>query len=208
LPDRGADMRILDAALAPVRHALKMHDLLMVGAVVPHDGEHRNLMMRRRPERARRIHGVAVVLDIDAEPLVRFTMRERGAHRRGQTVTDAGATGSADELMMLVKGPQTMRPVGEAGIARHERPVFVLDLLPDFGRETRRADRARIPRIRRGLREHALTRLGLAFPGLVAAFGDFRAPVGRYGLPDVLRQHRERRLRVRADGDGGLLVAL
>ena len=118
------------------------------------------------------------------------------------------ATGSADELMMLVEGPQTMRPVGEAGIARHERPVFVLDLLPDFGRETRRADRARIPRIGRGLREHALARLGLAFPGLVAAFGDFRAPVGRYGLSDVLRQHRKRRLRVRADGDVDLLVAL
>src|SRR5207249_990623 len=157
---------------------------------------------------ARRIHGVAVVLDIDAEPLVRFTMRERGAHRRGQTVTDAGATGSADELMMLAEGPETMRPVGEAGVARHERPVFVLDLLPDFGRETRRADRARVPRIGCGLREHALARLHLAFPGLLATLGDSRAAIHRYGLFDVLRQHGECRLRVRADGNIDRLIAL
>src|SRR2546425_3057588 len=64
IPDRCADVRILDAALAPIGHALKMHDLLMVGPVVPHDGEHWNLVMRRRPERARSIHGVAVVLDV------------------------------------------------------------------------------------------------------------------------------------------------
>src|SRR6058998_1208267 len=157
------------------------------------------------------MYGSQIVVPICGFSMPRWrqlAMRERGAHRGGQTVTDAGATGSTDELMMLVEGPQTMRPVGEAGIARHERPVFVLDLLPDFGRETRRADRARIPRIGCGLRQHALARLRLAFPGLVAAFGDFRAAVGGYGLFDVFRQHRERRLRVRADGDVDLLVAL
>src|ERR1700737_5092130 len=180
IPDCCADMRILDAALAPIGHALKMHDLLMVGAVVPHDGEHRNLMMRRRPERAWGIHGVAVVLDVDAKALVRCAMRERGAHRCRQTVADASSPGSTDELMMLVEGPQTMRPVGEAGIAGHERPVFVLDLLPNFGRETGRADRARIPRIGCGLRGHALGRPRPAFLGLVATFGDFRAAIGRY----------------------------
>jgi hypothetical protein len=83
IPDRRADMRILDAPLAPIGHALKMHDLLMVGAVVPHDGQHRNLVMRRRPERAWGIHRVAVVLKIDAQPPVRFAMRERGAYRCG-----------------------------------------------------------------------------------------------------------------------------
>src|SRR3989442_14903523 len=108
--------------------------------------------------------------------------------------------------MMLVKGPQTMRPVGKAGIARDERPVFVLDLLPDFGRETRRADRARIPRIGCGLREHALARLRLAFPGLLATFGDFRAVIGRYGLFVVFPQHRARRPRVATDGGVGLLI--
>src|SRR5206468_3510321 len=109
IPDRGADVWILDAALAPIGHALEMHDLLMVGAVVPHDGEHGNLVMRRRPERAWGIHGVAVVLEVDAKPPVRFAMRKRGAHCCRQTVTDTGATGSADELMMLAEGPETMR---------------------------------------------------------------------------------------------------
>ena len=39
-----------DAALVPVGHALNVHDLLMIGAVVVHDEEQRDLVVRRRPQ--------------------------------------------------------------------------------------------------------------------------------------------------------------
>ena len=56
------DQRVLNPALPPARHTLHMHDFLMIGAVVVDDVEHRNGVMRRRPQRARHIHEVAVIL--------------------------------------------------------------------------------------------------------------------------------------------------
>src|SRR5579872_5387595 len=52
IDDCGADAGILDAALVPVGHALNMHDLLMVGAVIAHDREKRNAMVCGGPEHA------------------------------------------------------------------------------------------------------------------------------------------------------------
>ena len=65
--DVRSDLRRRNVALTPVRHALHVHDLLMITAVVPHDREHRDLVMRRGPQRAGSIHRVAVVLDVDAD---------------------------------------------------------------------------------------------------------------------------------------------
>jgi hypothetical protein len=48
--------------IAPVRHPLKAHDFLVVAAVVVHHREHRDLVMRYRPQHARRIREIAVGL--------------------------------------------------------------------------------------------------------------------------------------------------
>ncbi len=60
-----ADARPVDAAVVPRRHALHVHDLLVIGAVVVHDREHRDLMVRGRPERSRNKHQIPVVLLVD-----------------------------------------------------------------------------------------------------------------------------------------------
>src|SRR5262249_33781006 len=88
IADRGGDMPTVHPALTPSRHTLQVHDLLMIGAVVVHDGEHRYLMVRARPDRAGRIHAVAVRLDVHGEAPM-FLVRNRGAHRRRQIVSDA-----------------------------------------------------------------------------------------------------------------------
>src|SRR6266700_3736199 len=44
-PDSGA----VDSALVPVGHALHVHELFVIGAVIVHDAQQRNAMMRRRP---------------------------------------------------------------------------------------------------------------------------------------------------------------
>ena len=56
--------------LRAVGHALHVHDLLVIGAVVVHDAQQRNLVMRRGPQHAGRVHQVAVGLDADREAAV------------------------------------------------------------------------------------------------------------------------------------------
>ena len=57
---------LVDAAAVPRRHGGQIHVFLMVGAVVVHDVEHRDLVMRRRPQRAGIEHEVAVAAERDA----------------------------------------------------------------------------------------------------------------------------------------------
>src|SRR5712671_6191619 len=52
--DGRADMRPIDTALIALRHALDMHIFLMPGAVVVDDIENGDLVMRGRPQDARR----------------------------------------------------------------------------------------------------------------------------------------------------------
>ena len=80
----------IDAAIVAVRHALHVHHFLVVGAVVVHDAQQRNAVMRRGPQHAGRVHQVAVVLDVDRQPAV-LLVGERRAHRRRRAVADAGA---------------------------------------------------------------------------------------------------------------------
>ena len=47
--------RPCDSAIVAIGHALQVHDLLVIGAVVVHHGEQRNPVMRRRPPDAGRI---------------------------------------------------------------------------------------------------------------------------------------------------------
>ena len=48
--DRRSNPRRRHATLMPVGHALNVHDFLMVGAVVVHDRQQRNPVVRRRPQ--------------------------------------------------------------------------------------------------------------------------------------------------------------
>ena len=101
----GADAGAIDAAIVPVGHDLHLHHFLMIGAVVVHHGEQRNVVMRRGPQNSGGIHQIAVILDIHREAAV-FPVGERRAHRGGRAVTDAVAAGAADVLIVLVEIPQ------------------------------------------------------------------------------------------------------
>ena len=100
-----------------------------------------------------------------------------------------------------------MRPVGRAGIPRHQRPVLVPDLVPDFGRKARRADRARVPGVLRRGGQRAFARCGESLFCLITARRDHGAAVGRDRLPHIFRQHRQRRFRIRADRHINRLIA-
>src|SRR5207302_2468513 len=62
--NRGADLSSVNPAAVTIRHDLHLHDLLMVRTVVMHDVQHGDPLMRSSPQNARRIHQIAVALDI------------------------------------------------------------------------------------------------------------------------------------------------
>src|SRR5215208_2766229 len=105
-----------------------MHHLLVVTAVVVHDRQHRNLMMRCGPQRTRRIHHVAVTLERDREAAECLSAM-RGADGRGQAIAEAGTAGAAQEAVMLVEIEDARRPLADIA-ALHEGPVLVLDRRP------------------------------------------------------------------------------
>jgi hypothetical protein len=72
-----------------------------------------------------------------------------GAHRSRSAVADAVGALVADVLIMFAEVPQARRPMTKERDLRHQRPVFVLQVVPQFGRYPRRADRAGIPTPRR-----------------------------------------------------------
>ena len=67
------------AALIAVGHTLQVHQFLVIRAIVAHNEQHRNAVMRCRPECARRVHHVAVVLHFYEQSPV-LAVRQRGAH--------------------------------------------------------------------------------------------------------------------------------
>ena len=56
--------------LRALRHPLDVHHFLVIRAVVVHHAQQRDAVVRRRPERARRVHQIAVGLDAHREPAV------------------------------------------------------------------------------------------------------------------------------------------
>ena len=138
--DLGSDFALVDvdAAIVLVGHALQLHDLLMIRAVVVHHGEQRDAMMRGGPQDSVSHHQIAVGLNGNAEPAM-FLVGDGGSQRGRRKITDAFAARAADELIMLGEIPKAQRPVAHPERIRHERPIFVLDLTPQFGGEARGA---------------------------------------------------------------------
>src|SRR5882762_2089681 len=61
-----------NSAVMPVRHALNMHELLVVTAIVVHDAEQRNLVVRGGPQNPGGVHQVSIALDGNGEAAVFF----------------------------------------------------------------------------------------------------------------------------------------
>ena len=103
--ERGADIHLRHIAAMPRRHGDEVHVFLVIGAVVLHDIEDRNLVMRGGPQRAGIEHEVAVAAERHREAAV-LLVGKRRAERRRQIVADAGAAGAAVPLVRLVEIPQ------------------------------------------------------------------------------------------------------
>ena len=72
----------INAALVPGGHTLDVHDLLVIGAVVVHDGKQGDAVVSRGPQHARRVHEIAIALGIDHQAAM-LLMSQRGAYRGG-----------------------------------------------------------------------------------------------------------------------------
>ena len=68
--------------------------------------------MRRGPQNSRRVHQVAVALNVDGQAAV-LAVGQRRAHGRWRAVADAVAARAADVLVVLVEIPQPLRPVAD-----------------------------------------------------------------------------------------------
>ncbi len=101
---RCAGAAVCDPAAVPVSHDLNLHDFLMVGPVVVHDVQHRNAVVRGRPQDSRGVHQIAVVLNIHGQPAI-FAVCECGAHRGWRPITNSIATCIPEVLILFVKVP-------------------------------------------------------------------------------------------------------
>ncbi len=108
-------MLSIDAAIGTRGHVREIHRLLMIGAVVVHDGQQRDAVMRRRPQHARRVVQVAVALNIHRQAAM-LAIRQRRAHRRRRAVADAVSAVSAEVLIVLLEIPHPQRPTAEKRI--------------------------------------------------------------------------------------------
>src|SRR6188508_2772702 len=139
----------------------------MVAAVVVHHGEQRDLVLRRGPHHAWRVHEVAVTLDVDREA-AEIAVGESGTDRRRDAITDAIAAGVPQPMVVLLHRPEPMRPIADVAGLSDQRPVEILDLAPDFHRQSSCADRTCVPGERRRLAGPSL-RLGTSLLGGFAA---------------------------------------
>src|SRR5215472_5896262 len=87
--DAGADwpqvVTEIGHAIAEVGQALEVHDLLVIAAVVEHYGQLRNVVPCGGPQHTRRVHEIAVGLDVDREA-AEIAVGERGTDRGGGAV--------------------------------------------------------------------------------------------------------------------------
>src|SRR5207302_9391544 len=93
--DGRSDSCAFDPAIVPVPHTLQVHDLLMVGAIIVHHGQHWNPMVRGGPQHAGSVHQITIILDIHGQPAVLF-VRKRGADGGRRAVSHAGSAGATD----------------------------------------------------------------------------------------------------------------
>src|ERR1700746_154174 len=99
-----ADVGFSDAAIMAQRHPLNMHDFLVVSAVIMHDTEERNRMVRGGPEHTGCVHQIAVILNRNAQATILF-VRQCCSHSSGSTVAHACSAGTAQELIRLLEIP-------------------------------------------------------------------------------------------------------
>src|SRR5438309_706453 len=103
---------------------------------------------------------VTLLLIEAASPRRRAPAR-RASPRRRRAVADPVGALSADVLVVLVEVPQSCRPVTQEHHVGDERPVFLLDLVPEFGGQPRSGDGACVPtpgRLVEGVLRSALRR--------------------------------------------------
>ena len=130
-----------DAAFGARGHVLHVHQLLMIGAVVVHDGQQRNLVMRGGPKDAGSVVEIAVALDVDADAPV-FAIGQRRANRGGRLIADAIGSVAADVLVVLGEIPQAQGPIAEESHVGDQRPVFAFEGVPQLGGDAGGADGA------------------------------------------------------------------
>ena len=118
-PEGGADVDPVHAPIALARHSLDQHDLLMIGAVVVHDGQQGDAVMDRRPQHTRGVVQVAVGLNVDRQPAV-LPVGERGAHRRRRAIAEGARPLPADILIVLVEVPQSAGPAADESLPGDE----------------------------------------------------------------------------------------
>src|SRR5260221_9069414 len=110
--DGGADSRAIHAAAVAIGHDLHLHHLLMIGAIVVHDGQQRNAVMRRGPQNAGCVHQVPVALDVHGNAAVLFVGQGR-ADRGRRAVADSVSARGTDELVILIKIPKFHGPAAD-----------------------------------------------------------------------------------------------
>src|SRR5258708_17814199 len=116
----------------------------MIGAVVVHHRQQRDLVMGRGPQHSRSVVQVAVALNAYRQPAM-LLISEGCAHGSGSLVADARAALRADVVIGSAEVPQPRGPGTHEAVVRHERPVFILDLSPQFSRKACGADGALVP---------------------------------------------------------------
>ncbi len=96
-----------------------MLDGVGILAVVVHDDEQVQAEVSRCPKRLWCEQQIAVVLHVNGENL--GTDRERRSDARGESVSEAAATGSPEELARLVEVPELQLVARQGSIRQDER---------------------------------------------------------------------------------------
>ena len=144
-------------------------------------------------------------MDTLSRPCFLFAM---AAPKRGRgQIADAFAARAADELIMLREIPKAQRPVADPERIGHQRPIFILDLSPQFRRQARGGNGTGVPGVRSG-GSGLIQRLRLSLRELGGArLNGLLAIVGEQALHGF-DQRRHGGFRVGGDGKIDILVAL
>jgi hypothetical protein len=116
----------------------------MIAAIVVHDAEQRNPVVRGGPQDGRRIVEVAIGLDVNREAAM-LSVGKSGTYGRRRAIPHATPALPADVVVDLIHLPQSVGPVADKALGRDQRPVFVLYESPQLHRDTGKADGAGIP---------------------------------------------------------------
>src|SRR5579884_3265466 len=111
-----ADMGAADIRAAGARHDDLMVPVVVIGAVVVHDDEQRDLVFRGDPQRAGVVHQVAVGLQIDDQPAGAL-MGERNTERSADL--RSGAELAPGVAVRAIEVPQLARPLVQCPGGEH-----------------------------------------------------------------------------------------